>query len=315
MHEPDITLFPISERKNKVQISDFTHSIAEAAIHGPKVAHLFPDILGGKDLHAFIPAVKAAKDAGKPILFMMGAHVLKVGLGPLLIQLMRAGYITHLATNGAASIHDYEIALIGATSEDVATNLEDGRFGNWQETSQINDIITEGAKRNLGYGEAIGKSIVGNKLPYRNYSVFAMAYELNIPVTVHTALGTEITHQHPNANGAALGQTSMADFKRITATIRNLEDGIVMNWGSSVIMPEVFLKALTVARNQGAEVKHFTAANFDMIRHYRPSVNVVERPTAHGGKGYTLVGQHELMLPLVTLLLLQEDYHGSNRDD
>ncbi len=300
------TLFPINERKNKVTQAEFAQPIADMWLQAPSLLEIFPQILGGGELRNFIAALIQARKAKRPILMMMGAHVLKVGLGPLIIQLMDAGFIQHLACNGASSIHDYEIALIGATSEDVATNLEDGKFGNWQETSQINDIITAAAKVDLGYGEAIGQAISEGNLPHKAVSVFAHAYEKKIPITVHTALGTEITHQHPNANGAALGQTSLKDFHRLIETVKQLEGGVVMNWGSSVIMPEVFLKALTVARNQGATVKHFTAANFDMIRHYRPSVNVVERPTAHGGQGYTFIGQHELMLPLVSLLLLQE---------
>lgn len=303
----DTTLYPISERKNKVSINDFATPISQEWIkQAPNLLEIFPPILSGNDIKAFVTALKEAKANNRPVILMMGAHVLKVGLGPLLIQLMRAGYIQHIATNGASSIHDYEIALIGATSEDVATNLEDGRFGNWQETSQINDIIRDGARHNRGYGESIGKAIQDKNLPHKQYSLFATATELGIPATVHTAIGTEITHQHPNADGAALGQTSLKDFHTLVDSIKNLEGGVVMNWGSSVIMPEVFLKALTVARNQGAVVKKFTAANFDMIRHYRPGVNVVERPTAHGGKGYTFIGHHELMLPLVTLMLLQD---------
>lgn len=303
----DTTLYPISERKNKVSINDFATPISKEWIEqAPNLLEIFPSILSGGDLKQFIAALKEAKANNKPVILMMGAHVLKVGLGPLLIQLMRAGYIQHIATNGASSIHDYEIALIGATSEDVATNLEDGRFGNWQETSQINDIIRDGARHNRGYGESIGKAIQDHNLPHKQYSLFATATELGIPTTVHTAIGTEITHQHPNADGAALGQTSLKDFHTLVESVKKLEGGVIMNWGSSVIMPEVFLKALTVARNQGASVKKFTAANFDMIRHYRPGVNVVERPTAHGGKGYTFIGHHELMLPLVTLMLLQD---------
>lgn len=309
MDSSKTTLFPISERKNKVQISDFAHPISEEVINGPKIGELFPGILEAANLRKFVSSVVEARTNGKPFILMMGAHVLKVGLGPLIIQLMKAGYITHIACNGASSIHDYEIALIGATSEDVATNLEDGRFGNWQETSQINDIITEGAAKNQGYGESIGKAIHERDLPHKQYSLFAAAVEMNIPITVHTALGTEITHQHPNANGAALGQTSLQDFRTLIDGVAELEGGVVMNLGSSVIMPEVFLKALTVARNQGNPVRAFTTANFDMIRHYRPSANVVERPTLTGGKGYTFIGHHEIMLPLLATMLLQENPH------
>ncbi len=298
------TLFPIAERKNKVTIKDFAHTLKkEDAQH---VETIFPPILAGNDLRDFLHSIREAKKNKKAIIFMMGAHVLKVGLGPLLIQLMQEGYVQHIAFNGAGSIHDFEIALIGATSEDVATNLEDGRFGNWQETSRINDVVNLAAKNNKGYGEAIGKAILEGDFPYKQYSVFAQAYKLKIPITVHTAIGTEITHQHPNADGASLGKTSMIDFHIFIESLRNLEGGVIMNWGSSVILPEVFLKALTVVRNQGDTVKKFTAADFDMIKHYRPGVNVVERPTSQGGKGYTFIGHHELMLPLVTLMLLQK---------
>lgn len=296
------TLFPIAERKNKVSITDFASPVDPT---DPILGHLFPRILAGQELNILIDTLINAKNHKRPIIFMLGAHVLKVGLGPLIIQLMEHGFIQHLATNGAAAIHDYEIALIGATSEDVAENLETGRFGNWQETSQLNTIISEGAKRNLGFGKAVGQAINENKLAHRDYSVFAAADRLSIPATVHSAIGTEIIHQHPNADGAAIGQTSLADFHTLINTIHNLESGVVMNWGSSVIMPEVFLKALTVARNQGGNAMSFTAANFDMIRHYRPTANVVQRPTQHGGKGITIIGHHEILLPLVVRLLLE----------
>ncbi len=302
----DMTLWPIAERQNKVTVAEFARPIPDSLIGGAPLQDLFAPILAGQDLRNFIGAIKAAAATGRPLIWMMGAHLLKVGLGPILIQLIEGGYVQHLACNGAGAIHDFEIALIGATSEDVASNLENGRFGNWQETSRINDIIAQGAKAGLGYGQAIGQYISREKLPYRQFSVFAAAEAAAIPITVHTAIGTEITHQHPNADGAAIGQTSLTDFHRMIDTVAKLEKGVVMNWGSAVIMPEVFLKALTVARNRGANVQHFTAANFDMIRHYRPTVNVVERPTAHGGHGYTFIGQHEIILPLVALLILQK---------
>lgn len=303
------TLYPIRERHNKVHISDFAHPISDEIINGPKLEELFGHILEANNLRDFVRRVITARNNSKPVILMMGAHVLKVGLGPLLIQLMRSGTITHVACNGASAIHDYEIALIGATSEDVATNLEDGKFGNWQETSQINDIITEGATKDLGFGEAIGTAIIENGLPHLDYSLFATAVTLGLPITVHSAIGTEITHQHDNANGAAIGQTSLKDFRTLVQTLHRLEGGCVINFGSAVIMPEVFLKALTVARNQGAIAKTFTTANFDMIRHYRPSVNVVERPTLTGGKGFTFIGHHEIMLPLVTGMILQAQNH------
>lgn len=302
-----VILRPIAERINKVSLGQFAKPIKPG---DDDLLSIFPPLLAGHDLRLFLDAVREARHKEKPIIMMMGAHVLKVGLGPLIIQLIEEGYITHIATNGAGSIHDYEIALIGATSEDVATNLEDGCFGNWQETSQINDIIRDAAKKNLGYGQAIGQAILDANMPYKQYSVFAGAVAHNIPITVHSALGTEITHQHPNADGAAIGQTSLKDFHILVDTLKQLDGGVVTNWGSSVIMPEVFLKALTVARNLGATAKVFTSANFDMIKHYRPSVNVVERPTKHGGQGFQFVGQHEILLPLMTYLLLNHETHA-----
>jgi hypothetical protein len=299
-------LYPISERVNKVKVEHFAPPIPKGGLRHTALRDLFPQILAGQELRGLISDIKAAKDSNRPIIMMMGAHVIKVGLAPLIIQLMEEGYISHIALNGAGSIHDYEIALIGATSEDVATNLEDGRFGNWQETSELNKIIRRAARDKIGYGEGVGKAIFEGDLPYKQYSIFAKAYEKQLPITVHTVIGTEITHQHPNADGAALGKTSMRDFYYFLDTVKNLEGGVVMNWGSSVIMPEVFLKALTMARNHGHTVKKFTAANFDMIRHYRPTVNIVERPTMHGGKGYTFIAQHEIMLPLVAALLLED---------
>jgi len=289
-----------------VKVEHFASPIPKGGLRQTPLRDLFPQILAGQELRGLISDIKAAKDNDRPIIMMMGAHVIKVGLAPLIIQLMEEGYINHIALNGAGSIHDYEIALIGATSEDVAQNLEDGRFGNWQETSELNKIIRQAAKDKIGYGEGVGRAIAQGDLPYKQYSIFAKAYQKEIPITVHTVIGTEITHQHPNADGAALGKTSMRDFYYFLDTIKNLEGGVVMNWGSSVIMPEVFLKALTMARNHGHTVKKFTAANFDMIRHYRPTVNIVERPTMHGGKGYTFIAQHEIMLPLVAALLLEE---------
>lgn len=302
MPKRETRLFPIAERKNKVSIRDFARPVDPT---DPRLHHLFPPILAGAELSQLIDALLEARSAKRPIIFMLGAHVLKVGLGPLIIQLMEHGFIQHLATNGAAAIHDYEIALIGATSEDVAENLETGRFGNWEETSQLNTIISQGAERNIGFGMAVGQAINSGKLPHRAYSVFAAAEKLKIPATVHSAIGTEIIHQHPNADGAAIGKTSLADFRTLIETIHDLENGVVMNWGSSVIMPEVFLKALTVVRNQGGLAKTFTAANFDMIRHYRPTMNVVQRPTQHGGTGITIIGHHEILLPLVVRLLLE----------
>jgi len=206
--------------------------------------------------------------------------------------------IKHIAMNGAGPIHDFEIAYQGATSEYVEKNIENGTFGMAEETGRyMNEAIIEGSRLNMGLGEAIGKKILDMDLKYKQYSIVATAYSLGVPLTVHSAIGTEIIHQHPSCDGAAIGKTTYEDFKRITDSISKLERGVVINLGSAVILPEVFLKAFTIARNLGYEIKNFTAANLDMIDHYRPRVNVVERPTSLGGKGYIIIGKHQQTVP------------------
>ncbi|MFI5214187.1 MAG: hypothetical protein ACHQU8_06565, partial [Gemmatimonadales bacterium] len=224
-------------------------------------------------------------------------------LGPLLLHLMKRGAITHLAMNSAASIHDFELAAFGGTSEDVAAGLKDGTFGMAEETgTEINAAIKTGAGKDWGLGEALGRYLKARRdLPGKGVSVLLGAFELGVPVTVHAAIGTDITHQHPAADGAAIGATSFRDFRRLAGAVPSLHDGgVVINLGSAVIMPEVFLKALTVARNLGGgKPQRFVAADFDMIRHYRPRLNVVERPTAESGAGYSLTGHHEILVPLL----------------
>ena len=259
-----------------------------------------PDILTGQSFKNFLNDYINSIKLNASILLMMGAHVIKVGISPLLIDAMERGWITHLALNGACVIHDVEIALWGITSEDVAEGIEDGSFGMAKESTEfINEAVKRG-KGSMGYGESVATALVKSGGPHLDYSILYNAYKLNIPFTVHSALGTEIIHQHPSVDGAAVGDTTWTDFQIFTKNVSTLnENSTVLNIGSAVIMPEVFLKALTISRNLGYPTFGFSSATFDMIRHYRPMVNVVERPTQKAGKGYYFIGHHEIMLPLL----------------
>lgn len=250
-----------------------------------------------------VNAIAAAVKNKRAVVVMLGGHIVKTGLAPLLIDLMNRGVITHLAMNGSAAIHDYEIARFGATSEDVARGLVDGTFGMAEETGRgMNQAITDGMKSGWGMGEALARALKAQSLSNGELSILLAAYRRGIPCTVHAAIGAEIIHQHPAANGAAIGDTSHRDFRRLAASLPALhEGGVVLNLGSAVIMPEVFLKALTIARNLNeGKPTAFTTCDLDMQRHYRPRVNVVQRPTAGSGKGYEITGHHEIMVPLLT---------------
>jgi deoxyhypusine synthase len=238
---------------------------------------------------------------------MSGAHPLKVGLGPLICDLIREGILSAIATNGAAIIHDFELAFAGRTSEDVGAGLDDGSFGMAAETGAfLNDAAKVAAREGRGLGEVVGREIDAARLKFRESSVFATAYRNGAPATVHLVIGADIIHMHPNADGAALGASTMNDFHRLAAVVAELSRGVVINLGSAVVMPEVFLKALNLARNLGRKVKSFTAADMDFIRQYRPRVNVVERPTRGGGRGIFLTGHHELMFPLIVAAVREE---------
>jgi len=262
-----------------------------------------PDVLVARDFRAVVDALAAAAHRKRGVVVMLGGHVVKTGLAPLLIDLMRRGIITHLAMNGSAAIHDYEIACFGATSEDVAAGLRDGTFGMAEETGRgMNDAFVDGMQNARGMGESLGRALdAETKLANPELSLLLNAHRLGVPATVHAALGAEIIHQHPAANGAAIGDTSHRDFRRLAASLSLIDDGgVVLNLGSAVIMPEVFLKALTIARNldQG-KPRNFVTVDLDMQRHYRPRMNVVQRPTLDGGKGYEITGHHEIMVPLL----------------
>jgi len=285
---------PIAKRPNKVDASLLAKPPLPSDRSFKAFIDALPRVLAAQDLRYVVDQIAAAAERGRGVLAMLGGHVIKVGLGPLLIALMRRRAITIVAMNGSAAIHDFELAAYGGTSEDVAAGLGDGTFGMAEETGrEMNAAIARGAKTQRGAGEALAEYLGARKdLPGRDASVLLACAELSIPVTVHAAIGAEIIHQHPSADGAALGATSHRDFKRLAGAVPDLDDGgVVLNVGSAVIMPEVFLKALTVARNlNSGRPKNFTACDCDMQRHYRPRVNVVERPTLAGGRGIRQAG-------------------------
>ncbi len=292
-----VRTYPLSERLSKVSLAGFAVP-PHAGVSVGSFMRSLPEILVGAEFRRFVRELAEAVRAEKTVAAGIGGHVIKCGLAPLLIDLMRRGWISALAMNGATAIHDVEIAMGGSTSEDVAVGLEDGSFGMARETGEF----INGAVRNApgGYGSALGRRIVKANLPYRAHSVLAAAYELGLPATVHVAVGTDIVHQHPSADGGDIGRASFEDFRLFCAVVASLQGGAYLNIGSAVLLPEVFLKALTVARNLGHEVKNFLTANFDMIQHYRPRVNVVQRPTSGGGRGYAFTGHHELLIPLLS---------------
>ncbi|NIP58009.1 MAG: hypothetical protein GWM90_20835 [Gemmatimonadetes bacterium] len=296
---------PVGERPNKVRAGDFARPPGSDLSFRAFLDSL-PDILEARSFNAVVDAIVAAARDGRPVVCMMGGHIVKTGVGPLLIDLVRRGVITHLASNGSAVIHDYEMARWGGTSEDVEAGLADGTFGMAEETGrEMNAAIRRGADEGRGMGEALGRALeerdAAGELAQGDRSLLLAARRHDVPFTVHAALGAEIIHQHPATDGAAIGATSHTDFRRLAGSLAELEGGVVLNLGSAVIMPEVFLKALTVARNlNDGRPRAFTAVDLDMIRHYRPRVNVVERPTrTGGGTGYQITGHHEIMVPLL----------------
>jgi hypothetical protein len=304
-----IRTVPVAARRNKVDPELLASAPAADRSFTAFLASL-PDILAARDLRLIIDAVVAAKRNKKGVILLLGGHVIKVGLGPLVNAWLERGIITHVALNGAAAIHDFELAAFGGTSEDVESGLADGSFGMAEETgAEMNAAITAAAGSGQGLGEGLARALAERgDLPGGDASILLHARRVEVPITVHPAIGAEIIHQHPAANGAAVGETGQRDFRRLAGSLPDLDQGgVALNWGSAVIMPEVFLKALTVARNLGGgRPTNFTAADFDMQRHYRPRVNVVQRPTRAGGSGYLLTGHHELLLPLLVWGVLDQ---------
>lgn len=293
---------PIARRDNKVDPSLLaTPPGADRSFSA--FLNSLPDVLAARDLRAVIAGVAEAHRAGRGVVLLIGGHVIKVGLGPLIVEWIRRGIVTHVAMNGAAAIHDFELAAYGGTSEDVESGLADGTFGMAEETgADMNAAVADAHAAGQGFGEGLANALAARTgLASPDLSVLLACRRQGIAATVHAAIGAEITHQHPTADGAALGATSHRDFRRLAAALPDLDGGgVVLNWGSAVLLPEVFLKALTVARNlESGRPTHFIAADFDMQRHYRPRVNVVQRPTRAGGAGYQVTGHHELLLPLL----------------
>lgn len=302
-----IKTYSLKNRHSKVKTSDFARQIPSC----PSLNNFLdclPDILAGREFKAVVQAIVRAHQSSRPVVWGMGAHVIKCGLSPLLIQLMERGIVSALALNGAGIIHDFELALSGQTSEEVAEQIQAGQFGMARETGEeLNQAINRGVAKGLGLGQAVGSYLQQAAPPYLDCSLAAAAYRLKIPLAVHVAIGTDIIHLHPQADGAALGKGSHLDFRLLAAVVAELEGGgVFINAGSAVIIPEVFLKAVTLVRNLGYSLQDFTTVNLDFISHYRPLQNVVKRPTAQGGKGINLVGHHELLIPLIIAAILAE---------
>jgi hypothetical protein len=309
-----LNTYSLAGRKSKVAAEAFARPWQAAGSFADFLAGL-PKILAAEDLLSVVAALVRSFQNGNHVLFGMGAHVIKVGLNPVVIDLMRRGVITGVAMNGAGIIHDLELAMVGRTSEDVAAALGDGSFGMARETGAfLSQAIVEARQEGLGLGEAVGKKIADQSLPYAPDSILAEGYRRKIPVTVHVAFGTDIIHMHPQFDPGAAGEASHRDFRILAGLVAELEDGVYMNVGSAVILPEVFLKAVTVARNLGHRLRNLTTVNLDFIRHYRPMANVVCRPTADGGKGYAIVGHHEILLPLIAAGVV-EQIEGKERSE
>lgn len=304
----DLKTYPLKKRHSKVRLSDFATPWAPGKSFSAFYAGL-PDTLAVKTLRAVTHAIAKAHRKRRPVIVGIGAHVIKVGLAPIITDLMKRGIVTAVAMNGAGIIHDFELAFMGHTSEEVDDEIDAGRFGMAEETGRIlNEAITAGAKDGQGLGEAIGRYINDASTQFRNrgVSILATGARLGIPVTVHVAVGTDIIHMHPSADGAAIGATSLLDFRRLTAVVAGMEGGVYLNIGSSVILPEVFLKTLSLGRNLGHPISNITTVNMDFLSHYRPQTNVVRRPTQKGGHGYSLTGHHEIMLPLLAAAVIEE---------
>jgi Arginine dihydrolase ArgZ-like, C-terminal, Rossmann fold len=302
-----IETYPLASRRSKARVEDFARPYEKGSGMAGWLEQL-PNILAAGDFKAVVARMQRARREGGGIIWGFGAHVIKTGLAPILVDLMRRGYVSALATNGAGLIHDFEVALSGATSEDVDETLGPGRFGMAEETGRLlNDAITDGVGRGLGIGQAAGSWLAARTAPYASMSVTATAAEQGIPLTVHVAVGTDIIHMHPSASGAALGEGSLRDFRYFVSNVARLDRGVYLNCGSAVVLPEVFLKAVALARNQGRPLTDLTTVNLDFVRLYRPMTNVVSRPTRGGGQGFSITGHHELLIPLLAAALIEGD--------
>ncbi len=302
----DVSTYPLASRPSKVHHEDLARPLGPGATLSEFLDAL-PRQLAGTDLRDVVQAIAAARRRSAPILWGFGGHVIKVGLGPLLVDLMARGFVSAVATNGAGLIHDFEMAIGGMTSEDVEAALGPGRFGMATETGRdLNEIIKAGVAKGQGIGQAVGEWLLEQNPPHGTVSVVTQAARLGVPVTVHLALGTDTVHMHPSASGAALGEGSLRDFRYFAASVCRLTGGVYLNCGSAVVLPEVFLKAVALARNRGVDLTGLTTVSLDFIRQYRAETNVVRRPTAGVGRGYALVGHHEILIPLLAGLLVAQ---------
>lgn len=301
-----VRTYPLSMRPSKVTVADAARAWRSGGTLREYLNSL-PNHLAVQSLRRVVSAILEARRCGKPVILGMGAHVIKVGLSPILVDLLERRVVTALATNGACAVHDFELAFVGATSEEVETQLAGGDFGMAEETGRIiNEAVADGVRRGLGFGRALGERIIAARPPHLSQSLFAACARLELPCTVHVALGTDIVHMHPSCDGAMVGEATQRDFRLLAGVVADLDNGgVFLNVGSAVLLPEVFLKALTLARNLGHRVQNFVTVNLDLIQHYRPTQNVVRRPVAQGGQGYALTGHHELLVPLLAAALIE----------
>ena len=299
--------YPLASRASKAKAADFAKPYrAGGGMRG--LLESFPAMLAAADFKSVVAAIRAAHRGDRAMIWGLGAHVIKTGLAPVIIELMERGFVSAVATNGAGIIHDFELALAGATSEDVQDALGTGRFGMAEETGTLlNAAINDGVKDGLGLGQAVARRLRAMQPPHASLSIVAAADRLHIPVTVHVAIGTDIIHMHPTASGAALGEGSLRDFRHFVSNVARLAGGVYLNCGSAVVLPEVFLKAVAIARNSGASLENLTTVNLDFVRLYRPETNVVGRPVEGVGKGFSLIGHHEIMIPLLAAALTEQE--------
>jgi Arginine dihydrolase ArgZ-like, C-terminal, Rossmann fold len=301
-----VKTYPLPSRPSKVTLKDFARCCTEQSDLRDFLSAL-PNVLAVRTLRELAAHIRKAKTSGKPIIWGLGGHVIKTGLSPVIIDLMKRGFVNGIAANGSVLVHDAEIAMIGSTSEDVDATLPEGIFGGAEETGRLlNHAATSGAKDAIGLGEAIGRELLAMDPPYCDLSLLCAAYQTKVPFTVHLTIGADITHFHPSADGSALGATSHTDFRLLAELVRQMNDGgVYLNVGSAVVLPEIFLKCVTLVRNLGYPLANITTANLDFIQSYRPLTNVVRRPTEHGaGHGYSITGHHELTIPLLAAQLI-----------
>ncbi len=300
-----IKTYSVKGRESKVRTGDFAKPHQKGASFRDFFSSL-PDILASRNFKDVVAAIVQARKDERPVMLGMGAHAIKVGLNPVIIDLMERGIITSLSLNGAGIIHDFELALIGRTSEDVDKEILTGAFGMAEETGSMLNQAIKSAGPEEGIGAAVGRMIQNGDFPYKEKSLLAAGRRLGIPVTVHVAIGTDIIHMHPSFDGRATGEAAQRDFLAFCSLVSDIEGGVYINLGSAVLLPEIFLKAVTLCRNLGHPLNHFTTVNMDFVQHYRPNTNVVRRPTQGGGRGFALTGHHEIMLPLLAAAIIEE---------